>query len=120
MLGLYFQDDWKVSRKFTLNLGLRWDKDFDLIGGADQSASRTYQELKAIGDPHAASLPHDDNKDFSPRVGFAYDLTGKGKHILRAGYGFYFGQTFENIPLSMLQRRPSLSRVITCRVLPFL
>ena len=104
MFGLYFQDDWKVSRKFTLNLGLRWDKDFNLIGGADQGASRTYQELKAIGDPHAASLPQDDNKDFSPRVGLAYDLTGKGKHILRAGYGFYFGQTFENIPLFMLQQ----------------
>jgi len=104
MFGLYFQDDWKVSRKFTLNLGLRWDKDFNLIGGGDQGNSRTYQELKAIGDPHAASLPHDDNKDFSPRVGFAYDLTGKGKHILRAGYGFYFGQTFENIPLFMLQQ----------------
>lgn len=104
MLGVYLQDDWKLSRKFTLNLGLRWDKDFNLIGGADQGSSRTYQELKAIGDPHAASLPQDDNKDFSPRVGLAYDLTGKGKHILRAGYGFYFGQTFENIPLFMLQQ----------------
>ncbi len=104
MFGLYFQDDWKVSRKFALNLGLRWDKDFNLIGGGDQGNSRTYQELKAIGDPHTASLPHDDNKDFSPRVGFAYDVTGKGKHIIRAGYGFYFGQTFENIPLFMLQQ----------------
>jgi len=104
MFGLYFQDDWKVTRRFTLNLGLRWDKDFNLIGGGDQGNSRTYQELKAIGDPHAALLPHDDNKDFSPRVGFAYDVTGKGKHIVRAGYGFYFGQTFENIPLFMLQQ----------------
>ena len=104
MLGLYFQDDWKVSRRFTLNLGLRWDKDFNLIGGGDQGNSRTYQELLAIGDPHAASLPHDDTKDFSPRVGFAYDLTGKGRHVIRAGFGFYFGQTFENIPLFMLQQ----------------
>jgi len=104
MLGLYLQDDWKVTRRLTVNLGIRWDKDFNLIGGGDQANSRTYQQLKAIGDPHAASLPHDDNKDFSPRVGFAYDLTGKGKHIVRAGYGFYFGQTFENIPLFMLQQ----------------
>jgi hypothetical protein len=104
MLGLYFQDDWKVSRRLTLNLGLRWDRDYDLNGGAEQVKARVYLRLKAIGDPFAGGLPHDDNKDFSPRVGLAYDLTGAGKHVLRAGYGLYYGQTFINIPLFMLQQ----------------
>jgi hypothetical protein len=103
MFGLYFQDDWKVSKRLTVNLGLRWDKDYNLIGGSATAASRTYQELKAIGSPYAA-IPHDDNKDFSPRVGFAYDLTGSGKHVLRGGFGLYYGQTFENIPLFMIQQ----------------
>ena len=103
MLGLYFQDDWKVSRRFTLNLGLRWDKDFNLVGGSAQGKSRTYQELKAIGSPYAG-IPHDDNKDFSPRVGFAYNLTESGKHIIRGGFGIYYGQIIENIPLFMVQQ----------------
>ncbi len=101
-LGLYFQDDWRVTKRLTLNLGVRWDKDFNLVGASAIAKSRTYLELLAIGSPFAV-LAHDDNKDFSPRVGFAYDLTGQAKHILRGGYGLYYGNIFQNIPLFMIQ-----------------
>ena len=104
MLGLYFQDDWKVTRRLTVNLGLRWDKDMGLNGGAIQAQSRAYLELKAIGSPYAGGLPKDENRDFSPRIGIAYDLTGSEKHTLRAGYGIYYGQIFQNIPLFMEQQ----------------
>ena len=106
-LGLYFQDDWKATPRLTVNLGLRWDKDFNMIGASDVKSSRTYQELVAlnspISNPYVSKLPHDDNKDFSPRVGFAYDLTGKGQHVLRGGFGLYYGNVFQNIPLFMEQ-----------------
>ena len=109
-LGLYFQDDWKMTRRLTVNLGLRWDKDYDFVGGSDIANSRTFQELQAAVpfSPLAASLvakkASDYNKNFSPRVGFAYDLTGHGNHVLRGGYGMYYGNTFQNIPLFMEQQ----------------
>lgn len=104
MFGAYFQDDWRVTRNLSLNLGMRWDKDFNLIGGTAQDKNRTYLALKAINHPAARSLPEDDNRDFSPRVGFAWDMRGNGKHVLRGGYGLYYGQVFLNIPLFMIQQ----------------
>ncbi len=104
MFGVYFQDDWKVLPSFTLNLGLRWDKDFNLFGNSAAQTNRTYLELKAIGSPYARKLPEDDNRGWGPRFGFAWDIHGNGRHILRGGYGLYFGQTFLNIPLFMIQQ----------------
>src|SRR5262249_10557315 len=79
--GLFFQDDWRLSPRVTLNLGLRWD----------------YQQLP---DPQIANLPAlpgssqfpSDKKDFGPRVGLAWDLTGRGKSVVRGGYGIYYGR----------------------------
>jgi hypothetical protein len=112
-LGLYFQDDWKVTNRLTANLGLRWDKDFDFVGGSKISDSRTFQELQAAAafSPLAALLvskqANDYSKGFSPRVGFAYDLNGQGRHIVRAGFGMYYDNTFQNIPLFMEQQANS-------------
>lgn len=103
MLGLYFQDTWKATRKLTLDLGVRYDRDFNLLGTSIQAKSRTYQLLKAINSPFAG-VPKDDTLDFSPRFGFAYDLTGSGNNIIRGGYGLYYDQVFLNIPLFMIQQ----------------
>jgi hypothetical protein len=69
---------------------LRWDRDFNWFGSSDITKSRSYQSLLAIAsvNPIAAyntrHIAQDDTKDFSPRIGFAYDLTGRGKHVCAA------------------------------------
>ncbi len=61
--SVFVQDQWRASSRLTLNLGLRWD----------------YQDLNS------------DTKDaFGPRVGFAYDLMGDGKTVLRGGFGRFY------------------------------
>ncbi|HEV8148454.1 MAG TPA: hypothetical protein VGP79_18820, partial [Bryobacteraceae bacterium] len=104
MFGLYVNDDWKVSRHLTLNVGVRWDVDTNLLGNEQHANNRTYQYLKAINNPYAGALPHNDKNNFSPRFGFAWDVNGGGKHIVRGGYGIYFGQVFLNIPLFAIQQ----------------
>ena len=107
-LGLYFQDDYKVTRRLTLNLGARWDKDSNSFGSSLVANSRTYQELVAldspISNPYVNKIPSNDNKNISPRIGFAYDATGSGNHVILGGYGLYFGNSFQNIPLFMEQQ----------------
>ncbi len=103
MFGTYFQDDWKMTRRLTVNLGIRWDKDFNLVGNEALARSRTMLALQAIRSPFGG-LAQNYGKAFSPRFGFGYDVTGNGRHVIRGGYGIYFGQTFLNIPLFMLQQ----------------
>ncbi len=97
-VGIYLQDNWKVTPRLTLNLGVRWDgvknpqPQFTPIPGNEVP----YGPPRRVGDaiefetgPVPQSIPSDyDN--FSPRVGVSYDLTGNGKTILRGGAGLYF------------------------------
>jgi Carboxypeptidase regulatory-like domain/TonB-dependent Receptor Plug Domain len=101
--ALYVQDDWKVNRKLTLNIGVRWDPWLppnDLNGtlvAFKQGVQSTVAPgaplgLLFHGDPGiTSSIFHNNWKDFAPRVGFAYDVAGQGKTVVRAAYGIFYG-----------------------------
>jgi hypothetical protein len=92
--GLFAQDDWRVNNRLTLNLGFRWDIFTQPIEVDDRQANfdLTTGALIIAGTNGAPrGLVPNDYHNFGPRAGFAYQLTGDGKTVVRGGIGvFYF------------------------------
>jgi outer membrane receptor protein involved in Fe transport len=100
----YAQDDWKVTPRFTLNMGVRYDVDIGFVDGANATQNRAFRALQIIGSPWARHVPHDDKNNLSPRIGFAWDIRGNSRSVLRGGYGIYYDQSFLNVPLFAVQQ----------------
>jgi Carboxypeptidase regulatory-like domain/TonB-dependent Receptor Plug Domain len=87
--ALYVQDTYSVKR-FTFNLGVRWDRQTDSAIAADVPANPLIPDIMP-----GISFPGLDGgtfSDISPRLGMTYDLTGSGKSVVRGSYAMYFGQ----------------------------
>jgi hypothetical protein len=91
-LALYAQDSWRVSPRLSLNYGLRYSTTFGLFtaSGRSQISNPGYITLAALDIPLIPAAPHDDRKQFAPRLGFAYSPGASGKTVIRAGFGIYF------------------------------
>jgi len=100
--GYFLQDDWKLMPRFTLNLGIRYDgmtnffsinrpvlSKFNLGTGSTWDAQVTSGVAKLAGTSHV--LNHNIG-GFTPRVGFAWDLFGKGRTAIRGGFGMFEDQ----------------------------
>ena len=86
--GLFFQDDWRVRKNLTLNYGVRYEfssvikEAHNRLGNFDPSSPTG---LIQVGINHVSSPYNSDPKDFAPRFGFAWDVTGKGNTVVRGG-----------------------------------
>jgi hypothetical protein len=99
---LYAQDEWRASRKLTINYGVRWEainpnsEIRNRLNGfvpGMQSVVRPEAPTGIVfpGDPGVGSgIANNYYKAFMPRVGFAWDPTGRGEWSIRSGYGIFY------------------------------
>ena len=90
--AMFLQDDWRITPRLTINAGLRYELDTvfkeanNLIGNFSPTVGLE-QVGKQISSPFAG-----DHNNFAPRLGFAWDMFGNGRTVLRAGGGIMYEQ----------------------------
>jgi hypothetical protein len=88
--GAFLQDNWTISRNLTLNLGVR----YDIETGTNNTG---------VPSPIQAGERPLDKNNVSPRVGFAYDLRGDGRSVIRGGVGRYYDKVMLNLTSNELR-----------------
>src|SRR5713226_2971259 len=113
--GFYVHDGFRITPRLTLNYGMRWDY-FGVVGEKNNLLSNITSispaagtgtfTLTQVGQPGLSKLYNPDKKDFAPRISIAWDVTGKGKTVIRAGYGMFFDSFSQDMVLGHLPYAP--------------
>ena len=107
----YFTDDFRLTHKLTVNLGLRYELEPAILVDGNNAANFDPTSPTGMVQQNGKPLYKTDHRDFAPRAGFAWDVTGKGTTVLRAGMGvsydtpqvddliaYGFGAGLNNVP----------------------
>jgi hypothetical protein len=96
-LGFFAQDDWKIRRNLTFNLGMRWE--FSGVPTESQGLVGTIDQAALLGTSYTSSnltvkkggkWYNNDFNNFAPRAGFAWDVRGDGKTAIRGSVGIFY------------------------------
>ena len=125
-VAFYFEDQIKVTPRFTFTVGLRWEYDGVLHSPNQEKYLDANLYLDAVGttaalDPNktvfdqirdarfqrTGNLFNQDWNNFAPRLGFAWDVFGNQRTVLRGGYGMFYDANFGNALFNAIQNPPN-------------
>jgi hypothetical protein len=123
---VYMTDDWRISTKLSLNMGLRWDYTapitelYNRIVNLDIASGYTAvapvlpgQTGKLSGTAYPSSLVNPDKRNIAPRIGFAWRPFPKHSTVVRGGYGIYYNTSIYGTIANNLAAQPPFAQTLS-------
>lgn len=120
--ALYITDSWKLTNRLTLSFGLRYeyfgvqhnknnqlDSNYYFGSGSNFFNQIRNGAVLLAPDSPVGGLWNLSDKNFGPKIGFAYDFSGTGKTVLRGGYSIAYERNFGNVTFNVIQNPPNYS-----------
>ena len=89
--GFFVQDDWRTHSRLTINLGLRYD--VSTVSRERDGLLQNFDPNTLTYSPVGAKVHDIDWDNFGPRFGFAWDIFGTAKTVIRGGIGYYYDRS---------------------------